>query len=539
MRNVFVIARKELLSTFRQRNLIFIMFLSPIVLVAIMALAFSGLGASGGPDFADISVAVVNQDEGFTLQEQFPASVTNPSLADVNITLGGQEINLGEQLEQNLNVDLSAGEFDMGGFSLNFGNQLAATLLSQPVTASTILSGMGDGFDLDALTCPLLPADEQGEDAFDGSLDDLLDAVAVSDPAAARAGVANGDYAVAVIIPPDFSNQLAPDLGLGESQTITTTGVVTTGLVEVVANNATPISASIVRSIVEGIVIQFERVTMAMSTLLQMTIDRLAQAELDSSALAEVDPSLLNVDVLTRTLQSVDASVLEPLGCLILPGANTIEMEQQPLDIVQTRNPFTFLMVFLGAGQAIFFALFTGVFGINSIYEDRRQGTLQRVLAAPVTSGDVLYGRVLGNMLIVTSQLVILFTAFTLIASVVEGELTFIWGTNVFLLLLVIVGLALFATGMGVLIVGLANSSEQVQLIGPMVTLLIGAVGGIFGTIIPPEYARFSPTWWGIEAIRKLSVEETDIGLHLLILFGAGALMAVAGTFFFRRRMGL
>src|SRR4051794_37074012 len=118
MRNILIIARKELISTFRQRNLLFIMFLSPIVLVSIMGLAFGGLGKdSGTPDFADIHVAVVNQDKGFVLQSQLPTSVTNPSLADWKIDLSGRTITVGQQLLQNPQLGLQADGFGAGNFS--------------------------------------------------------------------------------------------------------------------------------------------------------------------------------------------------------------------------------------------------------------------------------------------------------------------------------------------------------------------------------------------------------------------------------------
>lgn len=356
------------------------------------------------------------------------------------------------------------------------------------------------------------------------------------------AGVIRGDYAAAVIIPPGFSNYLVPDFGLNATADITSSSALSgtpSGQVEVIANRATPISASIVRAVVEGIVSQFERVNVALSALVLTTLDIIGTVNPNTPELNKLDPSLFNLGLITNTLQHIDGSILAPLGCLIMPGANNVQIAQQALDQTQTQSTFSILMITLGASQAAFFALFTGVFGINSIYEDRRQGTLQRVLASPTPSSHVLIGRLLGNMLIVMSQLLILLLAFTTIASAVDGELTFIWGTNLLALLLVILGLSLFTTSMGVLIVGLAQSPEQVQLFGPLITLALGALGGIFGTVVPPDFARFSPTWWGIEAIRKLSANEVDIGLNLLVLFAVGIVFAGLGTFFFRRRMGL
>lgn len=534
MRKVFIIARKQLLSTFRQRNLLFIMFLSPIVLVAIMGLAFGGLGGdSSGPAFADIRVAIVNQDKGFRLQPQLTTSDTERSLTDLQFVIGGQSVNLGEQLLQNRNLGLQAGDLSGGDFALNFGDQLAAILLSQPLTATGTVSGAG-GFDIGALTCPLVPADEQVSLAAMGSLDDLFDAEVVSDPQVARAGVERGDYAAAVIIPVDFSSNLVPDFGAGTRSLTATTALSTTGRVEVVANNATSISASIVRAVVEGIVSQYARVNVALRALVATTVDHVATLELDT-----LDPSVINAGVITSVLQGVDSSILAPLACLISPGASNIQIAQQPLNATQERSAFSILMVALGGAQSVFFALFTGVFGINAIYEDRRQGTLQRVLASPTSSGHVLMGRLLGNLVVVASQLLILLLAFTTIASLVEGKPIFIWGSNLPALLVVVLGLSLFTTGMGVLIVGLAQSPEQVQLIGPLITLALGALSGTFGALVPANFARFSPTWWGLEAMRKLASNEIDIGVNLLVLFGVGIVFAALGTFFFRRRMGL
>lgn len=539
MRNIFVIARKELLSLTRQRNQLLIMFASPIVLVSIMGMAFSGLGSSGGVDFAEIRVAVVNQDRGFTMSQRLPAGATTPSLADMEITIDGQRINVGEQLQQNENVEPDAGVFTSGDFSMNFGDQLTAILLSQPLTftqsltMSGVLSGE-NGFDLESIICPLFPVEDQEETLFSGSLDDLFDAVEVEDERMAREGVARGDYDAAVIIAPHFSDSLAPDFRLGATPANTATSTITaTAAIEVIANNATPILGNIVRSVVEAIVAQYERMSVAMSALMMAMIESVT-SEGDSLAL-----SMLNANVITATLQNVDESVLEPLGCLILPGTGNIQVEQQPLNAVQERSLFSILMVLIGGAQAIFFALFTGVFGINSIYEDRRQGTLQRVLASPTPSSHVLWGRLLGNLLTVGGQLLVLLMAFTTIASFVEGQWTFIWGTNPLALLLVIVGLSLFTTGMGVLVVGLASSSEQVQLFGPIITLALGALGGTFGQLVPEEFGKFSPTWWGTDALIKLASNEGDLLPNLLVLFGVGLLFAVVGTYFFRRRMGL
>ncbi len=493
MRKIWIIARKELISTLRQRNLVLIMFLSPLVLSTILGLAFGGVG-SDTPEFAEIRVAVVNQDKGVEVSNQ-----------------------------------VTAADLGLGNFSLNLGNQLAAILLSQPLTSTTVVSDSNGTFNLSNLSCSLLPATEspateEDASASSGSLDDLFDAVALTDPALARVGVTEGEYAAVVIIPPDFSNHLVPEFGVEGAGEFTGTSAV-----EVFANNGTPISAGIVRSVVEGIVGRFERSNVALNALTLTLLDRVGS---DSSV-------SLEADLLLDALQTGDASILEPLGCLMMPGSSNIQIRQQPLDDVQAGSPFALLMVVIGGAQAVFFALFTGVFGINSIYEDRIQGTLQRLLVSPTPSSSILAGRLLGNLLIVMTQLLVLLFSLTVITSLVEWEWTFIWGTNIPAFLLVVLGLSVFATSLGALIVGLARTSEQVQLIGPLITILLAALSGAFGFALPRQVAQLSPLWWGLDAMRKLAANESDIGLHLAVLFAIGLLFATAGTFFFRRRIGL
>lgn len=474
MKKVFIIARKELISTFRQRNTVLIMFLSPIVMVTIIGLAFSGLGSGDMAAFEELRIAVVNQDTGFR-----PQNDGDPSLFD-----------------QALAASTNPG-------SVNWGNQLAAILLSQPQRR--------DGLTLDNPSCPLLP--DAGDAAASGSLGGLFDAVAVADPAAARASVASGDLTAAVIIPPGFSEALASPGGLAAAEA---------GAVEVYANAGTPIAASIVRAVVENLLTRIERMIVA-----TRAIDQAIAAQ--------------GIDVLAATTpaQPADATLLEPLGCLLMPQAGNVRIQPQPVDQTQTYSVFAILMVTIGGAQAVFFALFTGVFGINAIYEDRIQGTLQRLLVTPTPSGVILAGRLLGNLVIVMAQLLILLFAFTVIASLVEREWLFIWGTNLPALLVVVIGLSLFTTGLGVLIVGLARTSEQVQIFGPIITILLSVLAGSFGFLMPIQVSQLSPVWWGLEAMRKLAANEADIGLHLMVLYGVGVAFAGIGTYFFRRRMGL
>ncbi|MEM7534707.1 MAG: ABC transporter permease [Chloroflexota bacterium] len=556
MNKILAITWKELYTTFRSRNLLLIMFITPIILSTIMGLAFGGLGGgSSAASFTDLPIAIVNLDEGFSFDDvdtdgDGTPDDAPPSLTDLTVEIGGETINIGEQLLQNPNLDITDANLTAPeGDAFGFGDLVAGILLSEPftdtfnatdaiTTSETSTSTAGFSFNIEDLTCSLM--DESGEESEDpffgleGTLDDLFDAVALDDPATARAGVDSGKYVAAVIIPAGFSNAMFPLFGEPESGT---------GVVEVYGNEGNPISASIVQAVTEGIVNQFTRLSIAFEALLntgantlvaQLSLDSLDNLDLNSLDLSTLDPSAL-----TTLLQGLDTSAIEPLGCLLVPGAGNINVKQEPLTEVQTQSNFAFILIILGSAQAIFFAMFTGIFGLNSIYEERQHWTLQRMVVSPTPRAYILLGKLLGNVAVVAAQLTILFLSFTIIASLVEGTPLFIWGNNVIGLLLVIIAISIFVSGLGVLLVGLAKTTEQVQFFGPMIASTLGALGGSFGFRLPPEVASFSPIWWGVEALRKLAGNENDIGLALLVLLGGGLVVFAIGALLFKRRLDL
>ncbi len=545
---IWAIAWKELYTTLRDRNLLLVMFATPLMLSTIIGMAFGGLGSdSGSTTITDIPIALVNLDSGFALQPQVQQSnllsnVQALDLSTITFTVGGRVLNLGEQLGQNATIS-STDQQNLatssilsptnGNFSFKYGDLLANILLAQPVSSTSIISGAGiggiggGGFSLAGIDCPLVASTQQTA-TFSGKLSDLLATEVISDVNVARAGVDHGTYAVAVIIPPDFSKQLMP--GFASALTVSDTAYVSS-TVEIYANSGRPLPATIVRSIVEGIVNQLVRSKVALSAIVQGAGDTL---------LTGVDFAQVDANTVTDLLQSFNISqTIAPLTCLFSPNAGNVTLKQQPLDKLQEGNRFVRILTQIGASQAVFFALFTGVFGLLAVYEERKQGTLQRLLVSPTPRVHILLGLLLGNLIVIIAQLILLLLALAGIASLVTGEVSFIWGINLPAILLVVLALALCVSGLGVLVVGAARSQEQVQLIAPMINISLATLGGAFGFTLPAAIAKLSLIYWGVDAFNKLARGQGDIGLNLIVLFGQGILLFVVGSWLFKRRVGL
>ncbi len=531
MRKVWAIAWKELYTTLRDRNLILIMFATPLLLSTILGLAFGGLGSTS-PSIGPITVAVVNLDEGVTLSSLFSGTVDSTTPIS-NAAITNSAVLTG------LPTD----------FALNTGAIVASILLSEPITATGIISGTGLASD-NGVACPLVTASsaDNADNTTQGALAELLHATRLTDATAARQGVEQGAYAAAVLIPPGFTQTLLPSFGLVDNRDLPNRPQV-----EVYGNRGDTLSASIVNSIVNGIVSQFERLPVTLEAAIETLLNTVDLNQIDLAALAVTldelrtaattgDFPVLSTN-LTGTGTSAGVNTITDtfaiLGCLFTPGINPVSLVQQPLDQLQESSTFGRVLVLFGSAQAVFFALFTGIFGILSIYEERKQWTLQRMLASPTSGNTILLGKLLGNLIVVIVQLLVLMLALTGVATIALGTPTMIWGNHLGILLVLVVLVSLAVSGIGVLIVGVARTPEQVQIFGPLVNMMLAVLGGAFGFTLPEPVPNLSLIYWATSAFEKLAGGQLDIGSNLLVLATQGLLFFVVGAWLFRRRLNL
>ena len=66
---------------------------------------------------------------------------------------------------------------------------------------------------------------------------------------------------------------------------------------------------------------------------------------------------------------------------------------------------------FFAAGMAVFFLFFTVQFGVTSLLEERSEGTLARLLAAPISRASILGGKLLTSFLLGVISMAVLVVA--------------------------------------------------------------------------------------------------------------------------------
>jgi len=127
---------------------------------------------------------------------------------------------------------------------------------------------------------------------------------------------------------------------------------------------------------------------------------------------------------------------------------------------------------FYAAGMTVFFLFFTVQFGISSILEERRDGTLGRMLVAPIHRSAVLAGKLL-------TSLVLGFVSMVVLALATHFLLSAHWGNILGVVILIVAGV-LAATAVMTLVATFAHTPEQAQSWQAMVALVLGMLGGAF-----------------------------------------------------------
>jgi ABC-2 type transport system permease protein len=127
---------------------------------------------------------------------------------------------------------------------------------------------------------------------------------------------------------------------------------------------------------------------------------------------------------------------------------------------------------FYSAGIAVFFLFFTVQFGIVSLLDERREGTLGRLLAAPVRRVSILGGKLLTSLALGVVSMGVLAVASSLLLGAD-------WGSPLGVALLVVAGVVA-ATAVAALVATMAKTPEQAGSWQAIIGVVLGMLGGSF-----------------------------------------------------------
>jgi ABC-type multidrug transport system permease subunit len=140
---------------------------------------------------------------------------------------------------------------------------------------------------------------------------------------------------------------------------------------------------------------------------------------------------------------------------------------------------------------------------------ERRQGTLRRLQAAPVTRGQILLGKLVPYFILSLGQGLFLLIAGRLLFGMRWGPDDWPLWRQLAALLPVVTATSLAAMGLALLVAAVARTEMQVALYGAIPVLVLALIGGC---VLPPEMmppqaqvvSLFTPQGWALQAYREL-----------------------------------
>lgn len=188
------------------------------------------------------------------------------------------------------------------------------------------------------------------------------------------------------------------------------------------------------------------------------------------------------------------------------------------------------------AGMAIMMLLFSVSASGASLLTEKEEGTLRRLLVAPISPSSILYGKMLSTLFLATLQLTIMF----LYSWLALGLDIFI---NLPALILMIISSAIACSSFGIFMASICKSRKQVESLSTLIILVLSALGGsmmpmIFMPAFMQKIAVISVNYWAMDGFfdifwRQLPI--IDVIPNVLVLLGIGIGLTAISVISFRK----
>lgn len=191
------------------------------------------------------------------------------------------------------------------------------------------------------------------------------------------------------------------------------------------------------------------------------------------------------------------------------------------------------------------FGMFFVVTALSSLFiQEQRDGTLLRLVSMGVSAPRLIFAKALPYLAINGIQAALMLAVGVWLMPLLGGEALALAGIHWPALLAMLASLSCAAIGFALLLACLVRTHAQANTLGPMLNILMAALGGIMvPTFAMPEtmqtLAAWSPLNWGLEGMLSVLVRQGDLAdaapwALRLVLFG-GITLLLASLLFSRR----
>ncbi len=189
-------------------------------------------------------------------------------------------------------------------------------------------------------------------------------------------------------------------------------------------------------------------------------------------------------------------------------------------------------------GFTLFFTIYTIIFTLGEILEDRSKNILSRITIAPVSTTKWFMANFIYSFLVGYSQIFIL---------VLFGKyvMNMDWGEHLILLFTVLAFYVMATMAIGMLLCGFSKNMQQLNAITPIVAVSFAMIGGAYWPIeivsneVLLKLANITPIYHAMNALKSLVLYDRGVIAILpesLSLLGMTLILIVIGILLFKKQ---
>ncbi len=189
------------------------------------------------------------------------------------------------------------------------------------------------------------------------------------------------------------------------------------------------------------------------------------------------------------------------------------------------------------AGTAIMMLLFSIAEIGAGLLEEKENGTIKRLLYAPIKPSAILFGKMIAALVIAIIQLVVM-----LVFAWLAFDLPIF--KDVFSLLILLFAIAFAVASFGIFLVAIVKTRKQLSGLSTMLILTMSALGGSMVPLyVMPAFMKkiavVSVNYWGIQGFYDIFTRELpfiEIAPRILVLLGIGLVMSFISIQLFKKK---
>ena len=338
-------------------------------------------------------------------------------------------------------------------------------------------------------------------------MSDLIKVRFAADAASARAAVDSQQAQVALIIPPDFSEQFA-DIEKGKA------------VIEFYQDPTLTIGPAIMRSILGRFMDGMSGVKIAVNVFLD-----------DASTEDYAQTGILVQQYLDESLAQSDDVDAELLDVRAPASAKPNQAEEKQNILLTIIGPIM-------GGMLVFYAFYTGTSVAQSILREEEERTLPRLFTTPTPQATILTGKLLSVFLTVLVQVTVLLLAARLLFGIQWGDLGSV--------ALAALGIILTASSFGVFVNSFLKDTKQggvvfggvLTVTGMMGMIKIFAMNSAIANTMGDTVSLLVPQGWAIRGLMQAMQGEpfSAVLFTALIALVWSAAFYIVGVLRFNRR---